>query len=124
MLSKIQKHSSLYILITFLLFLALIVLLVNFISMKNQNSNQILTGSLKPTDGYGIYDDCMPGNPECLSHLKIFAQGGFKLVLNYGSLQGSASQVITYADQAHASGLKVIWGLQYGSGNLATYYPA
>ncbi len=76
----------------------------------------------------GIYDDCDPGATNCLNHLKTIASGGFMFVLNYGSLYGSASQLLAYADEAQAVGLKLIWGMHntviWNGSNPGTVYSA
>jgi hypothetical protein len=91
-------------------------------------SNQTQVPSTVPLLGQGIYDDCAPGIPSCLDDLKTIADGGFKLVLNYASLRGTPAQLLAYADQAQAVGLKLIWGMHnriiWESDNPASGYPA
>src|SRR5438067_857139 len=70
------------------------------------------TAQAVPTDGYGIYDGCHASDAACLDHLQVFADGGFKLVLNYNVLTASsAAQIVTYADSAQVLGLKIIWAI-------------
>lgn len=98
--------------------------------LNNLNIYTSHTTHVAPTDGYGVYESCEPsqGDP-CLERLKQIADGGFKLVLNYDSVAGSAPQLLTYAKQAEAVGLKLIWAINAprfwnGSTDLRHYYPA
>lgn len=79
----------------------------------------------KPADGFGIYEGCHAADQACVNHLKVFADGGFKLVLNYNALTAStADQVTAYADAAQKAGLKIIWAVNdpqwYDGTNLLT----
>lgn len=63
-----------------------------------------------PTDGYGLYTSCPPSdNERCFEQLQQIAQAGFKLVVNYSQLSGTINQLLTYAQEAQALGLKIIW---------------
>jgi len=89
-----------------------------------------------PSDGYGLYEACSPiydtqYNSYCAKRLQQMGTGGFKLVLNYNALStnSTASQIITYADEAEKYGLKVIWGIgnnhQFFNGSdLRATFPA
>jgi hypothetical protein len=59
----------------------------------------------------GLYDSCVPSDPECLGHLDVLAAKGFKLILNYGQLYGDTKSQIAYADHAQALGMQVIWSI-------------
>jgi hypothetical protein len=61
----------------------------------------------------GIYDQCAPNSTtvDCGEHLQTIAGAGFESVLNYTAWYGSADEVLAFADQASAAGLKVIWPL-------------
>lgn len=82
-----------------------------------------------PSDGQGVYEECRLSDYACLDRLKHIADGGFKLVLNYNSLVGSnAQQLLAYADQAQAVGVKIIWAMHtsgfWDGSDLTTLYPA
>lgn len=60
----------------------------------------------------GVYESCAPSEgASCLDHLQHIAQGGFRLVLNYNQLDGSADQQRAYAAEAKSLGIKIIWGM-------------
>ncbi len=59
----------------------------------------------------GLYDSCVPSYPDCLNHLNVLAEKGFKLIVNYGQLYGDAKSQIAYADRAHSLGMQVIWAI-------------
>jgi hypothetical protein len=69
----------------------------------------------------GIYDACAVSEPKtneplsnCADRLAVLHQGGFKVVLNYSTAGMSLEDNLTYAAQAEAAGMQVIW-------NLGTY---
>ncbi len=83
---------------------------------------------LEPLDGQGVFEECRLSESACLERLKQIADEGFKLVLNYNALLGSnPQQLLAYADQAHTSGMKIIWPLHvpwfWDGTDLATSYP-
>jgi hypothetical protein len=60
----------------------------------------------------GVYESCAPSDGAvCLEHLQQIAKGGFRLVINYNQLYGSADQQRAYAVEAYALGIKIIWGM-------------
>src|SRR5215204_2940027 len=69
----------------------------------------------------GIYDSCSVSSPRgqdplpsCADRLTALRQGGFRVVLNYGTADMSLEDNLTYANAAQAAGMQVIW-------NLGTY---
>jgi hypothetical protein len=81
-----------------------------------------------PPDGYGLYESCAPKQgSSCLDRLKQMAMGGFKLVVNYDQFVGSAEDQLTYAQQADALGMKVIWAMNnpvfWDGTSLINHYP-
>src|SRR6266576_23815 len=69
----------------------------------------------------GIYDSCAVSAPKtteplpnCADRLAVLRQGGFRVVLNYSTAGMSLEDNLTYAAQAEAAGMQVIW-------NLGTY---
>src|SRR5262245_25005442 len=69
----------------------------------------------------GIYDSCSLSGPrtteplpDCGDRLAVLRQGGFQIVLNYATAGMSLEDNLTYAAQAQAAGIRVIW-------NLGTY---
>ena len=76
----------------------------------------------------GLYESCPPiEGSTCLDRLKRMAESGFRLVVNYDQLWGTAEQEIAYAETAHALGMKVIWGMSdpalWNGSSLLRYYP-
>src|SRR5947209_3385548 len=69
------------------------------------------TPALAALPPQGIYEGCEPGTRDCLNRLKTLAHAGFQLVLNYSSVAGSAAEILAYANQAQAAGIKIIWSL-------------
>jgi len=70
-----------------------------------------VASSTTPFDGYGLYENCSLGASNldnCLSHLNTMAAAGFKLVLNYEELYGTASAQLAYLQRAQSVGMKVI----------------
>jgi len=66
----------------------------------------------------GIYDSCSVSSPQthralpdCGKRLAALQQGGFQVVLNYKTADMSLQDNLTYAQQAQAAGMKVIWNL-------------
>ena len=59
----------------------------------------------------GLYDSCVPSYEDCLNHLNVLAEKGFKLIVNYGQLYGDVKSQIAYADRAHSLGMQVIWSI-------------
>jgi hypothetical protein len=65
----------------------------------------------------GIYDNCaLPtdgmGDPAaCATRLKMIRQGGFRVVLNYGTGSMSVADNLAYANLARRNGLQVVWNL-------------
>jgi hypothetical protein len=65
----------------------------------------------------GIYDSCvLPtgglGEPAaCATRLKMIRQGGFRVVLNYGTDSMSVADNLAYAHLARTNGLQVVWNL-------------
>lgn len=84
---------------------------------------------MTPIDGYGIYDSVNPiqGISVWGPRLDQIAQGGFKLVMNYGLLHGHASDVIAYINYAASRGLKIIVELEdpaiWRDHTIALHYP-
>jgi hypothetical protein len=69
----------------------------------------------------GIYDSCAVSSPkqhdalpDCSDRLAVLHQGGFQVVLNYGTGNMSLEDNLAYAAEAQAQGMQVIW-------NLGTY---
>lgn len=63
-------------------------------------------------EGQGVYESCAPDKgATCLDHLNQIAAGGFRLVVNYDQMYGTASQQLAYLDRAKAVGVKVIFGM-------------
>jgi hypothetical protein len=69
----------------------------------------------------GIYDSCAVSSPksrdalpDCADRLAVLRQGGFSVVLNYGTADMSLEDNLTYASEAQAAGIQVIY-------NLGTY---
>ena len=97
-------------------FLILVILFLLSSAWQKQQQSQLSFTNLKvlnaPTDGYGVYESCEPSRGHfCLDRLQQIANGGFKLVLNYDSVAGSAAQLLAYANQAEAVGVKLIWAI-------------
>jgi hypothetical protein len=66
-------------------------------------------GGLPPQ---GLYEECPPSSgAQCAGELARIASGGFRVVLNYSAWEGSADEIQTYAAQAAADGVQVIWPL-------------
>lgn len=61
----------------------------------------------------GMYDSCLITEAECVQHLEVLAERGFKLILNYGQLYASSAAQIAYADRAQALGMQIIWSINY-----------
>lgn len=85
-------------------------------------------GAWQPPDGQGVYEGCGPSRGDvCLDRLNRIAAGGFRLVLNYDQLYGTASQQLAYAGRAHALGLKIIWAMDaatfWNGSDLRKAYP-
>lgn len=60
----------------------------------------------------GVYESCSPWRGSmCLDRLQQIAQAGFKLVVNYGQLYGTAEEELAYAQRAAELGIKIIWNL-------------
>ena len=65
----------------------------------------------------GIYDACSVSEPKrtplpnCADRLAALHQGGFQVVLNYWSDSMSLEDNLTYAAEAEAQGMRVIWNL-------------
>jgi len=81
-----------------------------------------------PPEGHGVYEEFRLSNKAVLDRLKQIADGGFRLVLNYSSLVDSnTQQLLAYADQARALGIKIIWPLHppafWDGTDLTTHYP-
>ena len=111
---KISKKQK--ILVPVLVVLALIVISAcapSVQSNKKQTKDPQTTKIFLPPEGQGIYEACAPliSESACLDRLNRIAAGGFKLVLNYDVLYGTAKQEITYASRAQALGMKVIWAI-------------
>src|SRR5262245_6424817 len=69
----------------------------------------------------GIYDACAVSSPndrdalpDCGDRLAVLRQGGFRVVLNYGTAGMSMEDNLAYAAEAQAHGMQVIW-------NIGTY---
>lgn len=82
----------------------------------------------EPQDGQGVYEECRLSDSACVDRLKQIADEGFKLVLNYSALLGSnPQQLLNYADQAEAAGIKIIWPLHipwfWDGTDLTANYP-
>src|SRR5437764_7781706 len=93
---------------------------------QDQSSKPQVSSSIPP-DGYGLYESCLPRRGSfCLDRLKQMAAGGFKLVLNYDQLVGSAKEQLAYAKQASALGMKIIWAMNnpavWDGTNQINYY--
>jgi hypothetical protein len=75
----------------------------------------------------GLYDSCVPSYADCLNHLNVLAEKGFKLIVNYGQLYGDAKSQLAYADRAQSLGMKVIWAIvphfDRPAGWMITKYP-
>lgn len=76
----------------------------------------------------GVYESCAPSSGQmCLDRLQQIARGGFRLVINYSQMGGSASQELAYARQANNLGMKVIWNLSehvwWNGTDLLNYFP-
>jgi hypothetical protein len=65
----------------------------------------------------GLYEQCAPNSAtmDCGQRLKTMAAAGFAYVLNYTAWYGDEQQVLRFADQAQAAGMKVIWPLNHPS---------
>ncbi len=66
----------------------------------------------------GVYDNCVPEKSRdgCASRLKLLSGAGFKVVQNMG-IGWSATDlptILSYANNAHAHGVKVIWNVRPG----------
>ncbi len=92
--------------VTFLLLITLI-----SCDTTGQKAGPRISGITLPPDGQGVYDSCVVDDPDCVNHLNIFAAGGFKLVMNYAQMYASASDQLSYAQEAHAHGIKIIWSM-------------
>jgi len=80
-----------------------------------------------PAGSQGLYEYCAPVTGiRCLDRLKQMAAAGFKLVLNYAQLYGTANEELVYAEQAQELGLKVIWAMNnpvfWNGTDLRGYY--
>jgi hypothetical protein len=66
-----------------------------------------------PTDGYGVYESIQPslGSGVYTPRLTQIAAGGFSVVLNYASPNGTAANLVSYINAAASAGLKVIVAL-------------
>ncbi len=111
-------------LIVLIAFTSLALSACSFLGMSGDNQGMNL---YVPPDGQGLYESCplVNGSP-CLDRLKQMAAGGFKLVLNYDQLYGTAKQQLTYAEQAHSLGIKIIWAMNdpvfWNGTDLVNYY--
>jgi hypothetical protein len=63
----------------------------------------------------GLYEQCAPNSTttDCGARLREMAAAGFKYVLNYTAWYGTPAQIRSYADQAQAAGIKLIWPLNH-----------
>src|SRR5690349_5448546 len=60
-------------------------------------------------EGQGVIDNCnFVEDPHCTDRLKVIADAGFTLVLNYNQLNATPGQELLYADEAEQLGLKII----------------
>jgi hypothetical protein len=92
---------------------------------ENEEANGIVDEELKSLPPQGVYDSCRPADPSCLENLRYIGSAGFKVVVNYGALGGTAAEVSAYANAAHAHGVRVAWPLNvwtspYGAGGQQT----
>lgn len=76
----------------------------------------------------GVYESCSPSKGViCLDRLRQIADAGFKLVINYDQLNGTASQELAYAKQANTLGIQIIWSMSdpafWNGTDLLSYYP-
>ena len=78
----------------------------------------------------GMYDTCIPQDSRdgCSSRLRLLASSGFKVVQPMGmaSEVSNLANMLSYANNASAHGLKVIWNVRPGlsDGDLATLVTA
>ncbi len=62
----------------------------------------------------GLYESCMPEQPDCLNRLSEMAARGFKVVLNDGlRYAAAAADIQSYADHAARSGMQIILPIKY-----------
>ncbi len=65
-----------------------------------------------PLPPQGLYEECAPSTPaQCASELAQMSGAGFRLAVNYEAWAGTAAQVQTYAAEATADGIQLIWPL-------------
>lgn len=85
-----------------------------FLSQQRQDIQQHASANYLPPDGFGVYDNCAVWASWCFTNLDTFAQGGFKLVLNYGAFNGSTTlkNLTDYATKAQQNNMKIIWSLK------------
>lgn len=66
----------------------------------------------------GVYDNCTPetSSDGCAARLQRLSAAGFEVVQNMGvaSHVSNLTNILSYADTAHAHGVKVIWNLRPG----------
>jgi len=101
--------------------------LTYYVAQNFREERQQVTSLSMPSDGQGLYESCpLHWGTSCLNRLKQIASGGFKLVLNYDQMAGSAAQEIAYLDQAQALGMKVIFAMNnpalWDGTNLRSWY--
>jgi hypothetical protein len=64
----------------------------------------------------GLYEECAPSDQaQCAGELSQMAGAGFHLALNYTAWSGDAAQIVAYANEAEADGIKIIWPLDYSA---------
>jgi hypothetical protein len=93
---------------------------------KRKSGNEHKKGRARKSSAplSGIYDACSVSEPktmalpDCADRLAALHQGGFQVVLNYWSDSMSLEDNLTYAAEAQAQGMRVIWNLSdYRSNN-------
>jgi len=113
--------------IVFLCIFLIALPLTFFVAQNFREERHQVTSLSMPSDGQGLYESCpLHWGTSCLNRLKQIASGGFKLVLNYDQMAGSAAQQIAYFDQAQALGMKVIFAMNnpalWDGTNLRNWY--
>lgn len=85
-----------------------------YLSQQKQTVQQHASANYVPPDGMGIFESCAPWASWCYTNLDIFAQGGFKLVVNYGAFNGATTlaNLTDYSNRAQQDGMKIIWSFK------------
>jgi len=105
---------------------------VSFALMASMIRPGAASASLPLTTGavpQGLYESCGPqwGMKACNRRLRTIGAAGFRVVINYSQLEGTAQEELDYARHAADAHVQIIWNFSYSvfwqGGNALTQFP-